>query len=264
MNLRKNILTVILCAGEGTRIKEYSSDVPKPLIRIENMSILEVLLNSFYQQGVKKVALVKGHLGHKIDEFANDFRRIHKLSSSDFIVIDSVEDYKLGPLHSFLSVTKNAAVFTPDQSYIVIPGDVIFDSDLLEEIIDMITKIGNDNPIIFYREVNIDDLNQENISIVYLREQDSTKLVKQIVQINIKNFSGDNIVKQIIPLFFSNYKYIENILQFDQVKSINTLRKAINISINKGFRIKAVNVQGQTAFYDIDNKSDLEEYKKKK
>jgi len=254
----------VLCAGEGTRIREQYNNIPKPLIPIDNSSILEILLNNLYKLGIESVALIKGHLGQKIDEFADNFKEKHNISSSNLIVINSGEDYKLGPLHSFLSVTKNAAVFTNNQSYIVIPGDVIFDSELLEEIIEKIFKKDSDDSLIFYREVNINNLNQENISIAYLRESNSTKPLKQIVQINKEEFTGDKIVKQIIPLFFSHYNYIQNILQFDKLKTIDTLRKAINISINQGYKINAMKVESQSGFYDIDNKSDLEEYWKKK
>ena len=251
------ILAVVLCAGEGSRIRDQYKDMPKPLIPIENSSILETLLNSLYQQGVKKVALIKGHLGHKIDEFAIEFRRFHNLSSSELIVIDSGEDYKLGPLHSFLSISKNAAVFKEDQSYIVIPGDVVFDLNLLCEIGEKVHKKGSDTPIIFYREVNINTLNKEVISVAHFN---SINQLTMIVQANLKEFSGNPRIKQIIPFFFSPFTYIQNILQFDRVKSFETLREAINISIDKGFRVTTMKVESQKAFYDIDNQSDLEEY----
>jgi len=264
LKILPDFIAVILCAGEGTRIKDYSNDIPKPLIKIENVSILELLLNSLYQLGIGRVVLVKGHLGHKIDEFANDYRERNRIYPEDLIIVDAKEDYKLGPLHSLLSIKSLSSLFKKGSYYIVIPGDVIYDINLLQDLISNITQRSDDRSIVFYREINIDTLNKKDISIAYIGEAYSSKLLKQIVKVNLEQYSGDKTVKQIIPLLFSNYDFIQNILQFDQVKSIDTLRKAINISINNGYNINPVKVQSQKNFYDIDSESDLEDYKKRR
>ena len=69
---KKKVFAIILCAGEGTRIKEFSKMIPKPLIKInslKNTSILNHSINSLIKLGIKNIAIVKGHLGNKIDDF---------------------------------------------------------------------------------------------------------------------------------------------------------------------------------------------------
>ncbi len=259
-----DIWAVVLCAGEGTRIKEYSKNLPKPLIKVGNVSILEILLNCLYKLGIERVALVKGYLGNEIDGFAKYYREKKRIEQENLIVIDAKEDYKLGPLHSLLSITSIPMFFKKNIHYLIFPGDVIYDPSLLQNIFNKIANQSDDRSAIFYREINIDTLNKKKISIAIVGEAYSARLLRQIIQINLEEYSGEKIVNLIIPLFFSNYDYLQMISQFDQVKSIDTLRQAINISALQGYNINPVKIQSEKNFYDIDNQSDLEEYKKKK
>lgn len=254
---------VILCAGEGTRIREFSGlNLPKPLIKIEKTSILEKLVQNLYHIGIEKIGLVKGHLGHRIDDFARKFIKKNKIRSENLIIIDSETDYKLGPLHSLLSIRNDNLFFTKKINYLIIPGDVIFELELLQNIIDKINQRTDDSPIVFYKETNCYDLDKNIVPIVNSRMEESKVILEKIEQ--VVRFDGELIINLIVPFFFSTYNYIESISQFEYIKSIETLREAINLSIKKGFIINVINLQSEKAFYDIDSESDIKEYLKKK
>ena len=124
----KNLTVVILCAGEGTRIKELAKDIPKPLLKIEalnNKTLLHDTINNLISIGINRIVIVKGHLGHKIDEFINSLIKNDTNLGSKIKIIDSGTQYKLGPLYSFLSITNNEHIFEKDHIYLVIPGDTL-------------------------------------------------------------------------------------------------------------------------------------------
>ena len=41
---KKNITAIILCGGEGQRLRPITNDIPKPLIKIKNKPILKNIL----------------------------------------------------------------------------------------------------------------------------------------------------------------------------------------------------------------------------
>ena len=53
---------VVLAGGRGTRLAPYTTILPKPLMPIGEMPILEVLLRQMKHAGVKDVVLTVGHL----------------------------------------------------------------------------------------------------------------------------------------------------------------------------------------------------------
>ena len=53
---------VILAGGKGTRLAPYTSILPKPLMPIGDMPILEVMLMQMKRAGVDEVVLTVGHL----------------------------------------------------------------------------------------------------------------------------------------------------------------------------------------------------------
>ena len=53
---------VVLAGGKGTRLAPYTTILPKPLMPIGEMPILEVLLRQMKRAGVNHVVLTVGHL----------------------------------------------------------------------------------------------------------------------------------------------------------------------------------------------------------
>jgi NDP-mannose synthase len=59
--------TVILAGGMGTRLRPYTSILPKPLLPLGDRSILELLMRQLSQHGVRDITLSVGHLAHLIE-----------------------------------------------------------------------------------------------------------------------------------------------------------------------------------------------------
>ena len=58
--------TVIMAGGRGTRISELFPDIPKPLIPIEGIPVLEREIISLKNQGFKDIIMTISHMGDKI------------------------------------------------------------------------------------------------------------------------------------------------------------------------------------------------------
>ncbi|NJC98097.1 MAG: nucleotidyltransferase family protein, partial [Anaerolineae bacterium] len=63
---------VVLAGGKGTRLAPYTKVLPKPLMPIGDMPILEVILRQMKMAGIHKVILTVGHLSELLRAFFQD------------------------------------------------------------------------------------------------------------------------------------------------------------------------------------------------
>jgi NDP-mannose synthase len=63
---------IVLAGGKGTRLAPYTKILPKPLMPIVDMPILEVLLRQMKRAGITDVTLTVGHLSELLRAFFKD------------------------------------------------------------------------------------------------------------------------------------------------------------------------------------------------
>lgn len=111
---------VILAGGKGARLAPYTKILPKPLMPIGNMPILEVLLRQMQRAGVDEAVLTVGHLAHLLCAFFQDGSQWNmKISYS----------YEKEPLGTAGPI---ALVDGLDETFLVSNGDVLTTLDLRE------------------------------------------------------------------------------------------------------------------------------------
>ena len=67
---------VIMAGGRGTRIAELFPNIPKPLIPVDGMPILEREIRSLASQGFRDLILTVGYLADKIISYFGDGSQI--------------------------------------------------------------------------------------------------------------------------------------------------------------------------------------------
>lgn len=67
---------VILAGGKGQRLRPYTTVLPKPLMPIGDMPILEVVLRQLRAAGVTRVTMAVGYLAELLQAFFRDGRRL--------------------------------------------------------------------------------------------------------------------------------------------------------------------------------------------
>lgn len=65
---------VLFCGGLGTRIRDYSESIPKPMIPVGDQPILWHLMNYYSQHGHKDFVLCLGYKANVIKEFFLSYR----------------------------------------------------------------------------------------------------------------------------------------------------------------------------------------------
>ena len=68
--------TVILAGGKGTRLRPYTTVLPKPLMPVGDQPILEIIIGQLKKQGLKDLVISTGHLGELIKAVLGDGSRL--------------------------------------------------------------------------------------------------------------------------------------------------------------------------------------------
>lgn len=63
---------VILAGGKGTRLKPYTTVIPKPLVPVGETSIIEILIRQLKKSGIEEVDVCLGHFAEIIMAFLGD------------------------------------------------------------------------------------------------------------------------------------------------------------------------------------------------
>lgn len=87
---------VILCGGQGTRLREITEIKPKPMVEIGNMPILLHIMKIYNRFGYTDFILCLGYKGEIIKEFFYQF----DILSNDFTINLKTKDLKFHPKHS--------------------------------------------------------------------------------------------------------------------------------------------------------------------
>src|SRR5881396_778141 len=63
---------VILAAGKGTRMKELTNEVPKPMLRVQGRPILEHIIEGLIATGICEICIVTGWHAEAIESYFGD------------------------------------------------------------------------------------------------------------------------------------------------------------------------------------------------
>ena len=60
---------LILCAGYGKRLSPITNDIPKPLLKVNNVNLLDNTLNFIKSIGITKIKINTYYLGEQISDY---------------------------------------------------------------------------------------------------------------------------------------------------------------------------------------------------
>lgn len=117
---------VIMAGGRGTRISSVASDIPKPMIKIEDKPILEHEIECLRNQGFTELILTVSHLGNIIMDYFGDGSKISPVTGKPFGV--HIEYYfEQEPLGNAGALFKIKEKLTED--FLLLNADAMFDVD---------------------------------------------------------------------------------------------------------------------------------------
>ena len=131
-----DIPVVILCGGKGTRIKEMTESIPKPLIEIGGKPIVWHIMKIYSSFGFNNFILCLGYKSHKIKEFFLNYELLNSditvgLGSKNNITVHNSHDERdwkvtlafTGEENMTGSRIKQIEKYVPGNSFMMTYGD---------------------------------------------------------------------------------------------------------------------------------------------
>ncbi len=116
---------ILLAAGEGLRLRPLTENVPKPLLKILDKTILERSINSLSKCGVESFVIITNYKEEKIIEYILD-----KFSSLDIVFVHQPEIKGTG--NAFL-LAKN---HIQEEFFIGVNGDCLYSFSLIKQTVE--------------------------------------------------------------------------------------------------------------------------------
>jgi MurNAc alpha-1-phosphate uridylyltransferase len=117
----------ILCAGFGKRLNPLTLNTPKPLIKFNNIAVLETCISLIESLGIQQIIINTFYLKDQIHSFINNKKFRSKIS----IVEDGDEILDTG------GGINNMMKYTNEENILIFNPDTIWNKNYVNEIIEM-------------------------------------------------------------------------------------------------------------------------------
>ena len=245
---------IILAAGQGIRLKPLTNDRPKCLVELFGKSLINHTVSIFQQCGISDITIVTGYLSNLLD-----IPNVSYIKNENFASTNMVE-------------TLFCAREKLNDSVIISYGDIVFEQNILEKIIESKDDISVAVDLAWekYWKIRLENPLDDAESLIF----DDQNIIRDIGQ---KPKSLSDIQGQYIGLMKFQNQGIENLINFYEkskkqaLEGINPLNP--NLPFEKSYmtdllqglihtdnELKAILINN--GWLELDSMSDYEIYQK--
>ena len=125
--MTKTDRAVVLAAGRGTRMRELTNDVPKPMIEVRGKPVLQHIVQGLRDAGVRKFLVIVGYHAEAVRNFFEDGRRHN-------IAIEYATQAVRDGTGRVVNLARN---FTGESPFVLSYGDILISPVNYKRIVDL-------------------------------------------------------------------------------------------------------------------------------
>jgi len=144
---------MILAAGFGSRMRPLSNKTPKPLLKINNKTMLEMAIDHLKKIGIKRIVVNGHYLAKQIEDFLKTIENVETIFSYEKEILDTGGG------------VKKALKYFNDKPFILLGGDMPLLDDknpTLKEMIDVWDSEKMDELMLIYPTKKAKGFNKSN------------------------------------------------------------------------------------------------------
>ena len=101
---------IIMAAGKGTRMRPITNSIPKPLVKIHDIPMIEGIINQLHQQGIFEIYVVVGYLKEQFNYLEDKYENLHLIDNPYYDTCNNISSLYVARNH-----LKNVIILDGDQ-----------------------------------------------------------------------------------------------------------------------------------------------------
>lgn len=108
----------MMASGMGTRMRPLTENVPKPLIQVAGVPMIETVIAGLELRGVSIIYVVVGYLGEQFEYLAHKYPNVRLINNPDFAMVNNISSiyYACGVMKDRDCFICEADLYVADQS----------------------------------------------------------------------------------------------------------------------------------------------------